>query len=506
MKEMEKKLTINEIATFCKKKGFIFPSSEIYGGLSGFFDYGPLGVELKNNLKQLWWKAHVHEREDIVGMDGSIILNPRVWVASGHAEHFEDVLVECKKCHQRFRADQLIEEKTGENVDGKSPEELHELIVAKGIKCPNCGGELSEPKSFNLMFKTYVGPKQTKENVAYLRPETAQSIFTEVKNIMEVSRKKLPFGIAQIGKSFRNEISPRNFLFRSREFEQAEIEYFINEKDLNNCPYFDEVENYKMLALTEDMQKRGNKEKEMSVKELVNKGVIKSKWQAYWISFEHKFLVRVGLKPEYLRIRQHLSTERAHYSLDTWDIEYKFPFGWKEIEGVSNRTTFDIENHMKESKKDLRVFDEKYKEKTIPYVVSEPSLGIDRLFLAVLFEAYENNEKRGNIVLKLKPFLSPIKAAVLPLVSNKEELMKKAREVYNSLKKDFNVVFDKSGSIGRRYAREDEIGTPFCITIDFDSLKNNDATIRFRDSTEQERVAIKEIRDKITSLIRNDKC
>ncbi len=502
----EKKLSVNDIATFCKKKGFIFPSSEIYGGLSGFFDYGPLGVELKNNLKKLWWKAHVHEREDIVGIDGSIIMNPQVWIASGHADHFEDVLVECKKCHQRFRADQLVEEKLGINADGKSPEELHELIVKNKITCPNCGGELSEPKSFNLMFKTYIGPKQTSESVAYLRPETAQVIFTEFKNVMDVSRKKMPFGIAQIGKSFRNEISPRNFLFRCREFEQAEIEYFINEKDLNNCPYFDEFKEYKVLALTKDMQEKNQEEKETTIGKLVERGVIKSKWQGFWIGFEHKFLTRVGIKSNHLRIRQHLDNERAHYSLDTWDIEYKFPFGWKEIEGISNRTTFDMSNHSKHSKKDLRVFDEKYKEKVMPYVVSEPSLGIDRLVLTVLFEAYEFNDKRGNVVLKLKPEIAPIKTAVFPLVSNKEELINKAREVFKVLNSNFNSLFDKSGSIGRRYARQDEIGTPYCITVDFDSLKSDDVTVRFRDSTRQERIKIKELAEKIRQFMSEDNC
>ncbi len=505
-KEDNKKLSVNEIAVFCKKKGFVFPSSEIYGGISGFFDYGPLGVELKNNLKQLWWRVHVHNRADIVGMDGSIILNPEVWIASGHASHFTDVLVECLKCHKRFRADQLVEEKTGMNVDGLPPEKLHKIIVEKGIKCPECGGELSEPKSFNLMFKTYVGPKQTKDSIVYLRPETAQAIFSEFKNIADTSRKKLPFGIAQIGKSFRNEISPRNFLFRCREFEQAEVEYFINERDLNNCEEFDNVRDYKVLALSEENQNNNLQEEETTIGELFDAGIIKSKWQGFWIAFEHNFLTNIiGLSYNKLRIRQHLSTERAHYSADTWDIEYKFPFGWKEIEGISNRTTFDIKNHMEHSKKDLRFFDERYKEKVIPYVVAEPSLGIDRLFLTTIFNSYYNDKKRGNIVLKLKPLIAPIKVAVFPLVSNKKELMKYAKEIFNELNSEFNAFFDKSGSIGRRYARQDEIGTPYCVTIDFDSLKDNSVTLRFRDSTRQIRINRRKLIPKISEFIKISK-
>ncbi len=500
-----KNIKISDIISFCKKKGFVFQSSEIYGGFAGFFDYGPLGVELKNKIKQVWWKKHVNQREDIVGIDGSIILNPKVWVASGHTTKFSDILVECKKCHQRFRADQLIEEKTKKNVEGLPVEELSKLIKEYKIKCPNCGGELSEPRKFNIMFKTYVGPTESEENTAYLRPETAQVIFTEFKNVLDVSRKKLPFGIAQIGKSFRNEISPRNFLFRAREFEQAEIEYFIREKDINNCPYFNEFENYRINILSDDMQNKNEKEKMMSLREAFDKKIINNEWQAFWIGFEHSFLTSLGLRPEHLRARQHLSTERAHYSLDTWDLEFKFPFGWKEIEGIANRTTYDMNKHIKSSKKDLRYYDEETKEKIVPYVVAEPSLGIGRLFLAILFEAYKYDEKRGNIVLTLKPELAPIEVAVFPLLSNKRELLSYAKKIFKTLSEEFNCVFDKSGSIGRRYARQDEVGTPYCITIDFDSLKDKDFTLRFRDSTKQIRVSESELLNRIRNLIKEEK-
>ncbi len=501
-KKLSKKLSINDITIFCKRKGFVFPTSEIYGGLSGFFDYGPLGVELLNNIKNEWWDYHVHKREDIVGMYGSIITNPKVWVASGHTEHFSDVLVECKKCHQRFRADHLIEEKTGIKVEGSSIEEMERIIKEKNIKCPKCGGELSEPKSFNLMFQTFVGPEVSDASRSYLRPETAQLIFTNFKIIQEVSRKKLPFGIAQVGKAFRNEISPRNFLFRAREFEQAEIEYFINEDDINECPFFDEFKNYKVKLLSEEMQEKNEEETLIELGKAFEQGLIKTKWHVFWIGYEHRFLVNLGLNPEHIRVRQQKKDERAHYSLDTWDLEYKFPFGWKEIEGIANRTTYDLENHIRVSKKDLRYYDEEKKQKIIPYVVAEPSLGLDRVFLALLFDSYNYDEERKNIVLKLKPKVAPFKVGVFPLLSNKKELVDYARIVYEKLSEEFNCFFDKSGSIGRRYARQDEIGTPYCVTIDFDSLENKDVTIRFRDSARQIRVKVDELVNTIKNLIR----
>jgi len=342
---------------------------------------------------------------------------------------------------------------------------------------------------------------ESQEAIAYLRPETAQVIFSDFKLVQETSRKKLPFGIAQLGKAFRNEISPRNFLFRCREFEQAEIEYFIKEKDINNCPYFKEFENYKVLILSSEAQKSNKKEELISLGEAFKKGMVSSKWTAYWLGFEHRFLTNLGLSPESLRLRQHLPEERAHYALDTWDIEYKFPFGWKEIEGIANRTTYDLKAHMKESGKDLTYYDDDSKEKIIPYVVAEPSLGIGRLFLALLFEAYKYNAERENIVLDLKPKIAPYKAAIFPLLSNNEQLVEISDKIYNELKSDLNVFYDKSGSIGRRYARQDEIGTPYCITVDFESLKNNDVTIRDRKTTKQKRIRREELNLHLKKLI-----
>jgi len=497
----QQRISIEDIYVFCKKKGFVFPTSEIYGGIAGFYDYGPLGVEVVNNIKSIWWKEHVHKRDDIVGIEGSIITNPRVWVASNHVQKFSDLLVKCTKCKQAFRADQLIEEKIGIKTDSLSPKEIQKIIDEKRITCPKCNSKLSSIENFNLMFKTFVGVLESQEAIAYLRPETAQVIFSDFKLVQETSRKKLPFGIAQLGKAFRNEISPRNFLFRCREFEQAEIEYFIKEKDINNCPYFKEFENYKVLILSSEAQKSNKKEELISLGEAFKKGMVSSKWTAYWLGFEHRFLTNLGLSPESLRLRQHLPEERAHYALDTWDIEYKFPFGWKEIEGIANRTTYDLKAHMKESGKDLTYYDDDSKEKIIPYVVAEPSLGIGRLFLALLFEAYKYNAERENIVLDLKPKIAPYKAAIFPLLSNNEQLVEISDKIYNELKSDLNVFYDKSGSIGRRYARQDEIGTPYCITVDFESLKNNDVTIRDRKTTKQKRIRREELNLHLKKLI-----
>ncbi|MGB9749212.1 MAG: glycine--tRNA ligase [Candidatus Woesearchaeota archaeon] len=497
----QKKIGIEDIYIFCKKKGFVFPNSEIYGGISGFYDYGPLGVEIINSIKSIWWQEHVHRRDDIVGIYGTIITNPRVWVASNHVQKFSDLLVKCPKCKQAFRADHLVEEKTGIKTENLSSKEIQKIIEEKNIRCPNCGSKLSSVENFNLMFKTFIGVLESGESIAYLRPETAQVIFSDFKLVQETSRKKLPFGIAQIGKAFRNEISPRNFLFRCREFEQAEIEYFIREKDLNNCPFYEEFENYKVLVLSSEAQKNNKNHEMMSLGNCFKKGIINSKWTAYWLGFEHNFLVNLGISPERLRLRQHLPEERAHYSLDTWDIEYEFPFGWKEIEGIANRTTYDLNCHIKESGKDLSYYDEDSKEKIIPYVVAEPSLGIERLFLALLFEAYNYDAERENIVLNLKPKIAPYKAAVFPLLSNNKELVVLSEKVCKELRESFNVFYDKSGSIGRRYARQDEIGTPYCITVDFDSLKNKDVTIRDRRTTKQKRVKIEELTSCLRKLI-----
>ncbi|MBN1544938.1 glycine--tRNA ligase [Candidatus Woesearchaeota archaeon] len=493
-------LSIDDMAVFCKRKGFVYPSSEIYGGMAGFFDYGPYGTELKNSIKNEWWKSHVQSREDIVGIDGSIISNPKVWVASGHAEQFGDILVEDLKTHERHRADVLIEEALKIQADGLSAEDLGKLIKENNVKSPK-GNPLSEPRKFNLMFTTNVGPVQSEESKAYLRAETAQIIFAEFKNVFETSRLKLPFGIAQMGKAFRNEIAPRHFLFRCREFEQMEIEYFIHPKKHGECPYISEVIEEKLTVYSAEMQEKKQEAKEMTVKDALAKKVLKSPWHAYWLATEHRWFLDLGAQREHFRIRQHKKDELAHYSSDCWDLEYRFPWGWKELEGIADRSDFDLNQHSKHSKKDLSIYDEETKEKVVPHVVAEPSLGVDRSFLVFMFDAYDDDKKRGNIVLHLHPKLAPIKAAVLPLVNKLED---KAKEVHNLLKNDLSCFYDRAGSIGRRYARMDELGTPFCITIDFDSLEKEDVTIRDRETTEQARVKINDLKETLRKLAIGD--
>ncbi|MBI2546538.1 glycine--tRNA ligase [Candidatus Woesearchaeota archaeon] len=501
-KQPENQLSIEEMATFCKRKGFVYQNSEIYGSLAGFFDFGPLGVELKNNIKQHWWKTFVQSRDDIVGIDGSIITHPAVWKASGHVDSFTDILVECNKCKARHRADHLIEDKLGINTTGMSLDDLAKILKESPIKCPKCGNAaLGEPKAFNLMFTTNIGPIETENSRAYLRPETAQVIFTDFRLVQENARLKLPFGIAQIGKAYRNEISPRDFLFRMREFEQMEIEYFTHPDSVNECPYLDEVLNHEIQILSEDMQKHNKEHVKMSIREALQKKIIKTTWHAYWLAKSHKWFTSLGAKLDNFRIRQHIPTELSHYALETWDLEYKFPFGWKELQGVANRTDYDLQQHIKHSGKDLSLFDEATKRKIIPHVVCEPSQGVERAFLVFMFDAYTYNPERDNIVLKLHPALAPFKVAVFPLVSNKDELVKKAKEVHDNLKPYFASFYDDSGSIGRRYARQDESGTPYCITIDFDTLNNDTVTIRDRDSTEQHRIKIKELRHKLEQLL-----
>jgi glycyl-tRNA synthetase len=495
---MAEKPTIDQMAMFCKNKGFVYPNSEIYGGMAGFFDYGHLGSEMKNNIKQAWWKFHVQDREDIVGIDGSIITHPNVWVASGHVANFKDIMVQCKKCEERYRADHLIEETLKIQADGLKEEDINKLIQQNGIKCKKCKGELAAASPFNLMFQTFVGPKQSKETTAYLRPETAQLMFADFKLVAENARLKVPFGIAQMGKAFRNEISPRNFLFRCREFEQMEIEYFIHPEKVNDCPFLNEVLDHEIFIISEDMQKSKQKEKKMTMKEALSKKIIKTAWHAYWLATEHNWFASLGANPDNFRIRQHLQEEKSHYALDTWDLEYNFPFGWKELQGMANRTDYDLTQHMKHSKKDLQLFDEEKKQKFTPYVVAEPSQGVDRAFLVFMFDAYNYDEKRGNIVLKLHPKVAPVKLGVFPLVNKNE---KDAREVYSSLRKLFVCQFDRSGSIGRRYARSDEIGVPFCVTVDFDYQKDKTVTIRDRDTTKQIRIKAEELPDTVYKLM-----
>ncbi len=499
--ESNRKLTIDEMATFCKRKGFVYPNSEIYGGFSGFFDYGPLGVELKNSIKQQWWKAHVQQRSDVVGIDGSIITHPKVWEASGHVANFTDVMAKCEKCGSSTRADHMVEDKTKVPTAGMNAGQLQELIAKHRIKCQRCGSEgVKIAEKFNLMFKTTVGPSEGKESEAYLRPETAQLIFANFRLVQENARMKLPFGIAQIGKAFRNEIAPRDFLFRCREFEQMEIEYFVHPSKMEKCPYVEEFGNDELNVLTSDMQKKQQQPKKMKIKDMLDKKLILP-WHAYWLAFEHRWFTSLGAKADNLRVRQHVREEKSHYATDTWDLEYNFPFGWKELEGIANRSDYDLQQHMKASGKDLSYFDAETSAKVVPHVVAEPSLGVDRTFLVFLFDAYEYDSKRENVVLHLNPKLAPIKVAVFPLLSNKEELVAAAKKIYDELRQEFSCFYDESGSIGRRYSRMDEAGTIYCVTADFDSLTKHDVTIRDRDSTKQVRIKIKDLANVLHQLL-----
>lgn len=447
---------MDKIVDLCKSRGFVYAGSEIYGGLANSWDYGPLGVELKNNVKKAWWKKFVQEDPNNVGLDSAILMNPETWVASGHVGGFSDPLMDCKGCKARHRADQLIEDQSDEDPSGWDFDRMAQYIKDNGIKCPVCGkSDFTDIKQFNLMFKTFMGITEDSKSEVYLRPETAQGIFVNFANVQRTSRKKLPIGICQIGKSFRNEITPGNFIFRTREFEQMEMEFFCKPE----------------TALD---------------------------WFKYWKDYCMKFLLSLGIKEENLRYRDHSPEELAFYSEATTDIEFRFPFKeWGELWGIADRTDYDLGRHMEHSGKSLEYFDPDTNTKYIPYVI-EPSLGADRVTLAFLCEAYDEEEiAEGDVrtVLHLHPAIAPFKAAVLPL---SKKLSEKAREVYALLSKHFTVDYDETGSIGKRYRRQDEIGTPFCITYDFDTLeKDNCVTIRDRDTMEQERVAI----DKLVEYI-----
>ncbi|MBS3091411.1 glycine--tRNA ligase [Candidatus Pacearchaeota archaeon] len=474
----EKKLTIDEMTAFCKRKGFVYQSGEIYGGMAGFWDFGPLGVELKNNLKREWWKYHVYQRDDMTGIDGSIITHPKVWEVSGHVSNFLDIFVVCKKCKKPNKVDK--------NELGKA-------------RCPNCGGEfdVATAKGFKLMFKTDIGEK----GFGYLRPETAQLIFADFKYVQENARMKLPFGIAQIGKAFRNEIAPRDFLFRCREFEQMEIEYFVDPEE--KCPY--EIGNSEILVYSAEMQEKNEKAKKMKFKDAFKKGIIKTDWHAYWLEQEFLWFGKLGANPDKFRIRQHLKEEKSHYALDTWDLQYEFPFGWSELQGLANRTDYDLKQHEKFSNTNMSIVNEKNgkAEKILPHVVCEPSQGVERALLVFMFDAYEYDKKRDNIVLKLNPKLAPIKAAILPIVKD-EKMIKIAHEIKNKLREEWNVEYDESGSIGRRYSRNDEAGTPLCIAVDQDSVKDKTITIRDRDTTKQVRVKISELKEIVRKVLNGE--
>ncbi len=457
MVEMEK------IVSLCKNRGFIYPGSEIYGGLANSWDYGPLGVELKNNVKKAWMKKFVQERKDSVGLDSAIIMNPETWKATGHLSTFTDPLIDCKACKTRHRADKLIENWAAEHgqdicADGMSNEALVKFIDDNKIDCPNCGKhDFTDIRQFNLMFKTFQGVTEDSTSTVYLRPETCQGIFVDFKNVMRSSRKKVPMGIGQIGKAFRNEITPGNFIFRTREFEQMEYEFFCKPGT--------------------DME-----------------------WFEYWEKYCKDFLLNLGMKEENVRFRKHAKEELCFYSKGTTDIEFNFPFGWGELWGIANRTDYDLSRHSEFSKQDMSYMDPDTNEKYVPYVI-EPSVGADRLLLSFLCNAYEEQdlgEGDSRVVLHLHPALAPFKVAILPL---SKKLSDKADEVYNELSKSFTCDYDEAGSIGKRYRREDEIGTPYCVTIDFDTLEDNQVTVRDRDTMEQVRMPISEVTDWVTKKL-----
>ena len=454
---MPDKVDMEKIVSLCKRRGLIFQSSEIYGGLGSCWDYGPMGIELKRNVRDAWWKAIVQERDDVVGIDTSIMMHPQIWVASGHVDSFSDPLVECKSCHLRWRASEIASERHKKR--GGPPNTTPYL--SGGGTCPKCGGELTEPRMFNLMFKTFMGPVEEGASTVYLRPETAQGMFVNFENVITTSRKRLPLGIAQIGKSFRNEITPGNFIFRTREFEHMELEYFVK-------PGTDEA------------------------------------WFDYWVKERFDWYVKLGIRKENLRLRQHSKDELAHYAKDCYDVEYLFPIGWSELEGIANRGDYDLTQHTKYSGKDLSYYDGESGERYVPYVI-EPSAGSDRSVLAFLVDAYHEEVIEGEtrVVLRLHPSLAPMKVAVLPLSRN-EKLTPLAKEVYKQLCPSFMTDYDDSQSIGRRYRRQDEIGTPFCVTIDFQSLEDNQVTIRERDSLAQIRVPIEELEQILQAKLKGE--
>jgi len=430
---------MEKIVSLCKRRGFIFQSSDIYGGLSNTWDYGPYGVELKNNLKRAWWKANVYERNDIFGMDAAILMHPKAWEASGHVQNFFDLKSDCKNCKKRFKSEELKDKN----------------------KCPECGGQLTEAKAFNLMFKTYQGPVEESGNEIYMRPETAQGMFVNFLNILDSRHPKLPFGLAQIGKSFRNEITPGNFTFRTREFEQMEIEYFVRPLDADR-------------ALDE------------------------------WISYRFNWYLGLGIKKENLRQRQHNKDELAHYARACTDVEYNFPFGWSELEGIANRSDFDLKQHAQHSGKDLQYFDDAAKEKFYPYII-EPSGGVDRAVLAFLVDAYHEEKVREDlrVVLKIHKDLAPTKVAVLPLLRNRPEIVELAKKIAQDLKKTMVTVYDDTGAIGKLYRRQDEVGTLFCVTVDVQTLEDKQVTVRDRDTMQQERISVEKLREYLSDKLNN---
>lgn len=454
--------TMEKIVALSKRRGFVFSGSDIYGGLANTWDYGPLGVELKNNVKQLWWRTFVQRRRDVVGIDAGILMHPKVWEASGHVVNFNDPMVDCKTCKSRFRADHLIEEKLGQNVEGKSPAELSEILVKANLNCPKCGNKtLTDARQFNMMFKTTIGPVSETGVEVYLRPETAQAMFVQYKNILATARVKLPFGIGQIGKAFRNEITPGNFIFRDIEFEQMEIEYFVKPDDGPRA--FEE-----------------------------------------WVAAMQAWIDAIGLSKKRVRVREHAKEELSHYSSRTIDYEYDFPapMGWKELYGLANRTDFDLSRHQEYSGEDLTYFDQAENARYLPHVI-EPTFGVDRTVLALLLDAYDeeetvdvNGKPDTRVLLKLDPKVAPYKAAILPLMK-KPELAEPAKALFNRLQREttYLIDYDETGNIGKRYRRQDEAGTPFCFTVDFETSEDGAVTVRDRDTTDQIRVGLDEVVD-----------
>jgi len=452
---------MDKITALSKRRGFVFPGSDIYGGLANTWDYGPLGVELKNNVKQHWWRTFVHRRRDMVGLDGGILMHPRVWEASGHVVNFNDPLVDCKTCKSRFRADHLIEEKVGVPAEGKTPSEMTAILREANLPCPVCGNRtLTDARQFNMMFRTTIGPVEETGVQVYLRPETAQAMFVQYKNILNTARVKLPFGVAQIGKAFRNEITPGNFIFRDIEFEIMEIEYFVKPDDGSRA--FEE-----------------------------------------WIAAMHSWIESIGLTAERVRIREHAKEQLSHYSSRTIDFEYDFPgMGWKELYGLANRTDFDLSRHQEYSGQDLTYFDQEAGTRYLPHVI-EPTFGVDRTILVLLLDAYDeeatvdvNGKPDTRVLLRLSPKVAPYKAAILPLMK-KPELTEVARALFDQIQTEtpYLVDYDETGNIGKRYRRQDEAGTPFCFTIDYDTLDDKAVTVRDRDTTAQERIALADVAD-----------
>ncbi len=467
MSESQKSVvTMEKIVSLARRRGFVFPGSEIYGGLANTWDFGPLGVELKRNIKNAWWEFFVHGREDIVGIDGGIILHPRTWEASGHVQEFHDPLVDCRNCRSRYRADTLIEEKLGRSVEGQPPSELTEIIRSSNIACPFCGvRDWTDVRQFNLMFETMLGPVEESGTRVYLRPETAQAIFLDYRSVLQTSRAKIPLGIAQVGKAFRNEITPGNFIFRLLEFEIMEIEYFFRENEWEKS--FD-----------------------------------------MWLQLIDDFYRTIGLRPDRVRTREHSEEEMSHYSKRTVDYEYLFPFGWKELCGLAYRTDFDLTHHTEFSGVDLSYFDQASGERFTPHVI-EPAMGVERLLLTLLLDAYDEEETEDvngkaytRVVLRLHPKIAPYQVAVLPLM-RKPELVEKASEIQSLLRRSFSVEYDETQSIGRRYRRQDEIGTPFCVTIDYETLDDHAVTIRERETMAQQRIAIGDLPHILAEKISN---